>query len=138
MWCDAPHPTLAVIERHESGGRNVMNYINDPWHTAGGFWQITNTTWRGTAPFAGVSLTQYPTAISAPCEVQRAVAGALFARLGVLPWAPFNAELAAQVGYTGPMYDENGQPVASLYRQAAAFYGRAIPRERRHSTEVWE
>jgi hypothetical protein len=137
MWCDAPHPTLAVIERHESDGRNVMNYRADPWHTASGYFQITNETWRGTAPFAGVDVTQFPTAISAPCPVQAAVAGALFARLGVQPWAAFSAELAAQLGYRGKMYDENGQPVASLYRQAA-FYGRAIPRERRRSTEVWE
>jgi hypothetical protein len=69
--------------------------------------------------------------------VQRVVAGALFERLGVLPWAPFNAELAAQVGYTGPMFDQNGQPVGSLVRPAV-FYGRAIPRERRRSSEVWE
>lgn len=137
MWCDAPQATLAVIEHHESGGRNVMNFINDERHTAGGFWQITNTTWRGSAAWAGVNLAQYPTAISAPCEVQRAVASALYERLGVLPWAPFNRELAMEVGYTGPMYDENGRPLGSPPYRPVVYVTTERP-VRRATDEVWE
>lgn len=130
MWCDAPHPALAIIEAHESAGRNVMNYINDATHTAGGFWQITNTTWRGSAPLAGVNLRQYPTAISAPCPIQRAVASALFAKEGVGPWAAFSRGLAVQLGYSGPIYDADGLP---------AFYGRASREHRNGSDDqVWE
>jgi hypothetical protein len=83
-------------------------------------------------------LSQYPTACSAPRVVQQSVAVALFDHLGVLPWAPFNAGLAATLSYTGPMYDENGQPVSGPVRPVS-FYGRALPRVRQHtSDEVWE
>ena len=140
MWADVQN-TLALIEHYESGGRNVMNYINDAWHTAGGYWQITNTTWRYSAPGAGVDLAQYPTAITAPRDVQKAVADALFKRFGILPWAPFNPRLAEAVGYVGQMYDEDGRPVSggALHRQAS-FYGRATSHVRRHDAddEVWE
>jgi hypothetical protein len=140
MWANT-QDTLALIEHYESGGRNVMNYINDAWHTAGGYWQITNTTWRYAAPGAGVDLTQYPIAISAPREVQHSVAIALFDRFGVLPWAPFNPRLAEAVGYSGEMYDEVGRTVSGdpLYRQPS-FYGRAAPLVRRHDAddEVWD
>jgi hypothetical protein len=136
MWADAQEP-LAIIEAHESGGRNVPNYINDAWHTACGYWQITNTTWRGAAAWAGVDLAQYPTACTAPRAVQQSVATALFDHLGVLPWAPFNAGLAVQLGYTGPMYDENGHPTSGPIR-AVNFYGQAAPRARQSSDEVWE
>ena len=88
-----------------------------------------------------MDLAQYPTAITAPRDVQKAVADALFKRFGILPWAPFNPRLAEAVGYTGQMYDEDGLPVSggALYRPAS-FYGRATPRVRRHGAddEVWE
>lgn len=101
---------LALIEKYESGGQNVMQGVVPPGggynpsvgrvtgpSTAQGFYQITNTTWRETAPKAGVDLDQYPTAMSAPKEVQAKVAQTLFNEQGFKPWAPYNPRLAAAI-----------------------------------------
>lgn len=101
----APSP-LDIIEHHESKGKNVQNFRYDEGHTAQGYWQITNTTWRETAPKAGIDLTKYPTAMSAPREVQKTVAQKLYDDHGYAPWAPFNPSLAKAVGWTGPMHQE--------------------------------
>lgn len=91
-----------LIERFESGGRNVHQGIVSPSvSTASGFWQITNTNWRNLAPDLGIDLAKYPTAMSAPRELQAKVGRALFeadqARggTGFGDWAPYNRALAA-------------------------------------------
>lgn len=93
---------LDTIEKYESGGRNIHQRLVDPRvSSAQGFYQITNTTWRGAAPAAGVDLAQYPNAMSAPKEVQARVATELIrrdraaGRSGFSDWAPFNPALAA-------------------------------------------
>jgi len=101
---------LALIEKYESGGRNVMQGIVPPGggynpsvgrvtgpSTAQGYYQITNTTWRDAAPKAGVDLAQFPTAMSAPKEVQAKVAQALYNERGFQPWAPYNPKLAQAI-----------------------------------------
>ena len=65
---------LDLIADCESDGRNVMNYINDATHTAGGYWQITNTTWRA---YGGTEFA--PTAIQATADQQRTVATRILA-----------------------------------------------------------
>ena len=70
-----PDP-LDIIEYAESEGKNVPNYKYGPGFTASGYYQITNPTWREWAKAAGIDISQYPTAMSAPREVQRAVAAA--------------------------------------------------------------
>jgi hypothetical protein len=97
---------LDIIERLESKGKNVENFRYDEGHTAQGYWQITNSTWRDTAPKAGIDLKKYPTAMSAPREVQKVAAQTLFDQYGYAPWAPFNPALAKAVGWTGPMHQE--------------------------------
>lgn len=101
---------LDLIAKYESGGRNIMQQavpagggynpsvgrVTGP-STAQGPWQITNTTWRETAPKAGVDVAAYPTAMSAPVEVQRLVAKTLFEEQGFKPWAPYNPRLAAAI-----------------------------------------
>lgn len=103
-----PPSPLDIIEHHESKGKNVPNYRYDKGHTASGYWQITDTTWHGSAPKAGVDIEKYPTAMSAPREVQKTVAQTLFNEHGYAPWAPFNANLAKAVGWTGPMHESAG------------------------------
>jgi hypothetical protein len=105
---------LDTIARYESGGRNIMQGIVPPEggynpsvgrvtgpSTAQGPWQITNSTWRDAAPKAGVDTDKYPTAMSAPVDVQRTVAGQLLDERGLTPWAPYNRALASAVGYQG-------------------------------------
>lgn len=95
---------LDLISQHESGGRNIKQQVVPPGggynpsvgrvtgpSTASGPWQITNSTWRKRAPREIVS--KYPTAISAPVEVQRQVAGKIYNETGFRDWEPYNASL---------------------------------------------
>jgi hypothetical protein len=77
---------LDIIEQAESKGKNVPNYKFGPGFTAQGYYQITNPTWRDHAKAAGVDLSQYPTAMTAPRDVQRAVAADIFRKRGFQPW----------------------------------------------------
>jgi hypothetical protein len=77
---------LDLIERLESRGRNVPNYKYGPGFTASGYYQMINPTWRRWAKDAGVDISQYPTAMSAPKDVQRAVAEHGFKTEGFKPW----------------------------------------------------
>lgn len=72
---------LDSIVGHESGGKNIRTQLTGSAGraTAQGFFQYTNGTWRSAAKQAGV--TGYPTAMSAPYEVQRKVAYADVARI---------------------------------------------------------
>jgi hypothetical protein len=136
---------LDLIAKFESGGRNIMQgvvptgggynpsvgRVTGP-STAQGPWQITNTTWRGAAPKAGVDVTQYPTAMSAPVEIQRRVAQQLYNDEGFKPWAPYNSRLAAAIPNWTPSAASAGSPSAvDLATGEGAFavpsYGEAPP-----------
>ncbi len=82
---------LSLISKFESGGRNIKN----PTSSASGPWQFLDSTWRETAPKEGVDISQYPTAMSAPVDVQKRVAQRLYNERGYSPWAPYNSRLAA-------------------------------------------
>jgi hypothetical protein len=86
-----------LIEHFESGGRNIMNYMNDALHTAGGYFQITNSTWRRYAS-AVQGAGQFASAISAPFETQKAVAKQIFEHEGFGPWANYDPRLASALG----------------------------------------
>lgn len=91
-WAIGATDPLGIIEHFESAGRNVMNFINDARHTASGFFQITNSTWR---QFAGqvAGAGQYAAAILAPYSIQRAVAQAIYNAQGFGPWENYNPRL---------------------------------------------
>lgn len=96
-----------LIERHESGGQNIFNWLHDTaphYYTASGYYQITDSTWREGAGMAGVNVAQYPTAISAPYAVQKRVADALLNRYGIKPWQMDGPLMAAlqNIGATEP------------------------------------
>ena len=74
--------TMALVSQDESGHRNIPNYRYDQGHTAGGFYQITDTDWRTTAPKLDIDLAKYPNAMSAPEAIQGQVAGKMRAERG--------------------------------------------------------
>jgi hypothetical protein len=89
-----------VVAPLESGNRNIMQQVNNT-STANGYYQITNSTWRDVAPKAGVDVDKYPTAMSAPRDIQKQVAQELYQQRGIQPWADFNPAVARAVGYAG-------------------------------------
>lgn len=85
--------TLAIIEKYESGGQNIMNYVGraqglDPQtpkgYTAQGYFQILNTNWRYYAPRLGIKA---PNAMAASREDQARVALALLRDTGIGNWS---------------------------------------------------
>jgi hypothetical protein len=102
----AVESTLDLINKYESPEGNVPNYRFDSTHTAGGYFQITNTTWKQFAAEAGVSVSEYPTAMSAPKDIQRQVARTILTSPnggGIQHWSDFNPKLkqALQNGEAG-------------------------------------
>jgi hypothetical protein len=96
---------LAGIEKRESGGQNIytaQHATNPTGYTASGYYQIIDPTWREGAGMAGVDTSQYPTAISAPFDVQHQVALALYSKYGAKPWAASEPHLGNLIA--------NGQP----------------------------
>jgi len=75
---------LAAIE---SGNQNIFSKVDPdvagPGSRSQGYFQINTPTWQDFAPKAGVSLSSYPNAMSAPREVQQQVASVIpFSRFG--------------------------------------------------------
>jgi Transglycosylase-like domain len=84
---------LSLIEKYESGGRNVRNQQGSP---ASGYWQIMPQTWaRYASMVPGAS--QYNEAIGAPEAIQRAVAQAIYNNEGFSPWESYDTPLKAAV-----------------------------------------
>lgn len=80
-----------LIQQFESsGGKNIKN----PTSTASGPWQMLDDTWKETASGLGIDVNQYPTAMSAPIEIQERVAHALYSKRGFQPWTVGNPRLA--------------------------------------------
>jgi hypothetical protein len=91
-----------VVAPLESGNRNIHQQVVSPnVSSASGYYQITNSTWRDVAPKAGVDVDKYPTAMSAPRDIQKQVAQELYQQRGIQPWADFNPAVARAVGYAG-------------------------------------
>lgn len=86
---------LPLISKYESGGDPLAQ---NPTSTASGAYQIINGTWQQFAPQAGVSLLLYPTAKSAPLDVQTQVATAIYDKQGFQPWSSNAALIAAVSG----------------------------------------
>ena len=87
-----------IVSQYESGNKNIPNYRYDVRHTASGFYQITDTNWNNYAPKVGIDTNKYPTAISAPKEVQRSVFDKMYSEQGFAPWANYNPRLAEALG----------------------------------------
>lgn len=137
-------PVAVAIGQPESGMQNIRQRIKDPvtgqlqpagqgTGPASGYFQIEDDTWKYYAPRMGVDLTKWPTAMSAPPQVQWAVAqsmplnrwsrGTYAGFRQQYPWVNGNMTLGqinAQAGGT----DEYGVPrqylVAATEREAGA------------------
>lgn len=88
---------LPFISATESSDRNITNPTATSSGRAEGHYQITTGTWKDFAPKAGVSLAEYPTAISAPKSVQAQVAKTIPLRR----WDPNTIRYLAQKGALG-------------------------------------
>lgn len=80
-----------MIQRGEgtTGDQNIWNYRHaerPDYFTAGGPYQIVDSTWREGGQLAGVDVSQWQHAIDAPKEVQEQVAHALYDKYGFKPW----------------------------------------------------
>jgi hypothetical protein len=130
--------TLDLIERFESGGRNVFNYKHaaDPTgFTASGYFQMIDETWRRAKQMAGLPADQWSHAIDAPYEAQRAAAAALLAREGITPWQTNEPLMRALQGQREPFHpmpprdtrvtinNQAGSDFAVSTRQMSGTYG---------------
>lgn len=115
---------LPLISQYESGNQNVLTAIQPAGggNTASGYYQITNPTWQQYAPQAGVDLSQYPTAMSAPQSVQTSVAATIYNQRGLQPWSS-NSNLMAAVSATDPTTVD---PLAGLDGGLAVPAGNAL------------
>lgn len=72
---------MDLVAKLESGNRNIPQGIVDAntarGTPAGGYFQIIDPTWQRYAGAAGVDVKQFPTAMSAPRDVQAKVASAI-------------------------------------------------------------
>lgn len=112
----AQYNFLDAVMRFESGGRNIHQNVVPPGggynpstgtvtgpSSASGYFQMINPTWRSAAGMAGIDTNQYPTAMSAPYDVQRKAANALYEKNGGSDWLPYNAGLRNYVAQNGGM-----------------------------------
>jgi hypothetical protein len=112
---------LMNVMLRESGGQNIRQIVNgQPTGPASGYFQIEDPTWRQAAPRAGVDLTQYPTAMSAPLPVQYAVASALYDQQGLAPWQASAGRAGQFPGADAAMVAARGQGGGGV--QNAAYY----------------
>ena len=78
---------LDIIERRESGGRNIRQQIvPQSVSSASGHFQMIKPTWQAWAKAVGIDTNRYPEAISAPYELQRKAAAYGFRTQGFRPW----------------------------------------------------
>jgi hypothetical protein len=106
----------AIVKRFESGG----DYgAQNPHTTASGAYQFINPTWRSYAGQIGVDTGQYPTAGSAPPEVQDAVFAQAVKNRGLGDWTcpGCNPRLSAYV--TGQQTDTSPQGPGGVAPPAA-------------------
>lgn len=108
------YQALPLIQQTEdaSGDPAAMNFVNDPTHTAGGYYQITDTNWKKYAQQVGIDTNIYPTAVSTaingPTEAKRLqglVASAMYKEQGFAPWAPYNPALRKLINWQGEVRD---------------------------------
>jgi hypothetical protein len=128
----SPEPTVQVAELKNpdilralrgSEGANGNPEAKNPNSTAGGLYQYLDSTWQKQAPLAGVDIKQYPTARSAPADIQHQVADANVSNIlaqnkgnvQAIPhmWYSGNPEgklspegLAANKGFTQEQYNQ--------------------------------
>jgi hypothetical protein len=114
---------LDFVAQLESGDSNIPQNIHDintdKGTPAGGNFQIIDPTWRTYAPKAGINLSQYPTAMSAPRSVQAQVASAI-------PFNQWGPRTVAAVTARYPWIDTH-QTLGAIQAKALALGATASP-----------
>jgi hypothetical protein len=96
---EAERNTLGLIRQHESGGKNIMNWVGRGQHldpatpkgyTAQGYYQMLNTNWAKIAPLYHITA---PNAMAATDAEQTQVALHLLRHGGIGHWANYNPKL---------------------------------------------
>ena len=112
---------MDLVANLESGNTNIKQGIVDAntarGTPAGGYFQIIDPTWRSYAAAAGVDVNQYPTAMSAPRDIQARVASVI----------PIN-----QWGRTPSTRSRPNFPVSTLANAGRASIDSTQGRIRRH------
>lgn len=105
-----PGGFLGTLVRLESGNQNIDSKLGGTSSgLASGYFQITSGTWKDFATPLGIDLNKYPTAKSAPYEVQKQVAMTI--PLG--RWAPDTIRGLRQAGYNLNLDKTLGENVAA-------------------------
>lgn len=123
---------LPLIINYESSGQNIRNYAFDATHTASGYYQITDSTWKA---YGGTD-TGYAHAIDAPYGVQTQVATNIYNQRGFADWAPYDPKLSNAINtgnyavgdstaqlvatHDGSIYDPSVNPSGNLGPQGDA------------------
>ena len=95
---DLKNPDILRALRGVEGAKGDATAKN-PNSTAGGLYQYVDSTWRKEAPLVGVDIKQYPTARSAPEEIQHKVADANVSR--ILEQNKGNVQAVPNIWYSG-------------------------------------
>ena len=104
---------LTALAGFESSGNPLAQ---NPTSSASGLYGFTNPTWQAYAPAAGVDIAQYPTANSAPSDIQTAVASVTPVSNWTCPGCDpgFTAALQSNPSYlTSGTVSENGMSFSS-------------------------
>jgi hypothetical protein len=113
----SPGGFLGDLQQFESGGQNIPNVTKGTSSgQAQGYDQITTGTWNDFAPRAGIDLSQFPTPMSAPREVQQQVAN-------TIPMGRWANETLQYLKSKGYVID----PTATLAQNIAANGGNQPP-----------
>lgn len=94
---------LNIIERRESGGRNIhQQLVPASVSSASGHFQMIDPTWRRWASAVGIDTTKYPHAIDAPYELQRQAAAHGYRTEGFAPWEATKNLVGQEKNYPAP------------------------------------
>jgi hypothetical protein len=86
---------LDTLIMAESNGRNIPNVTDSGPGPGGGYFQIKDGTWSIYARRAGIDLAKFPSAMSAPYEIQKQVADVI----PIGQWGPRTKRLVRAAGY---------------------------------------
>ena len=101
---------LDTLIMAESSGRNIPNVTDSGPGPGGGYFQIKDGTWSIYARRAGVDLSKFPSAMSAPYEIQKQVADVI----PIGQWGPRTKRLVRAAGYNIDEKKTLGENIAAF------------------------
>jgi hypothetical protein len=137
---------MDALAQIESTNRNIHSSVDPdppgfPGGNSQGYFQINTPTWRDFAPRAGVDLSQYPNAMSAPRDIQALVAAQIpLSRFGGRTRAMLRGRFGGlsdsdTIGQLAAAHGGAAQPAPSAGQTNGRYPGRTIPS--RSSIPAW-